>query len=382
VVVSKGAVEEAEEQENVVVSEKELMGVLGRVVEEITNGKSISRRDEVGLLRMLRRCPNIMEAAVEMRMLVAQYCTGMFSMRMINPENQNLTMNALEDLRGHLTKTYLISAWEILSRAPSEGLEGQNRSKWFSLKLDVACRLHDTKKMLDAYEEAKREVTDQHQDRLVLLASAALVGRWDEVRKLGTELAPSGELDILHAASLKDPSLVDYSSLFLLSAHVAGPDGDDSVFKGMDYHLWKAFEMKSARFRLPLGSNAVPLRPDLVPGSWISQRPFAGVPLLRTGAVAHMVNPGPVPLPLSGFAGKDEMCMLGYFDVEQGGEQVRFTEFFTLKRDQHREDYWVGKELSTMVAVAGPKAGENLVEAMIDVEFEFVEDTSSIWKAV
>eukprot|EP00871_Galdieria_phlegrea_P000383 jgi/Galph1/1345/GphlegSOOS_G6113.1 len=330
----------------------------------IANG---SREEKV--LNCLEQIEDPTTLGPELRFLIAQWCHTVYCTLTAQSSVQNL-------LRLSLVKTYLLPAWETLE-AERCSLTGEEKVRFLALKLDIACRLHQPEKMIQAYHAAVSSMSDSipSEDKLVLYASAAIMGRPDEVKRIGKQLAAK-ELEMLHTASMRESSMIDYGALYHLSVRLA------EVGRGLGFEVkyeWKAYRVIRAVYRLRKGAGVAPLRPG-VGEEWTEQECSENVQLIRTGAIAHYLNPGPVKIPITGFGGPNEMVLFGYVDVTDGTEQVRHTDFYTLKRSSKNKNLWTGKELVTMHALTGPRAGSKVAEGILDVEFTTEPDPDASWK--
>lgn len=70
------------------------------------------------------------------------------------------------------------------------------------------------------------------------------------------------------------------------------------------------------------------------------------------GAAVSYVNPGVIPIPLSGFAGEKGMVLAGFFDIDREEDTLRVSSFITLQKDSQRPLMYVGKELETVYCIS------------------------------
>ncbi|GJQ11319.1 hypothetical protein GpartN1_g3110.t1 [Galdieria partita] len=312
------------------------------------------------------------------RFLIAQWCHTVYCTLTTQSSVQELSAEEVERLRASLEKTYLQPAWNIL-KANNDSLSAEDKTRFLALQLEISCRLHDPELMIQSYNAAIAAMSDSSspQDKLVLYASAAIIGNPEEVKRVGRQLA-SKELEILHTASMRESSMIDYGALYHLSVRLA------EVGKSLGFEVkyeWKAYKVSKAFYRLRKGAGVAPLRPG-VGEEWTEQERNEDAQLIRTGAIAHYVNPGPVKIPITGFGGRHEMVLFGYVDVTDGTEQVRHTDFYTLKRNSKDASLWVGKELVTMHALTGSRAGSKVAEGILDVQLYMQPDPDASWKVL
>ncbi|KAK4524321.1 hypothetical protein GAYE_SCF03G2220 [Galdieria yellowstonensis] len=312
------------------------------------------------------------------RFLIAQWCHTVYCTLTTQSSVQEMSAEEVEGFRESLVKTYLQPAWDILNSS-KDGLSAEDNARFLALQLEVSCRLHDPDLMIQAYNAALGAMSNSSsaQDKLVLYASAAIIGNPEEVKRVGKQLA-SKELEILHTASMRESSMIDYGALYHLSVRLA------EVGKNLGFEIryeWKAYKVTKALYRLRKGAGVAPLRPE-VGEEWTEQERNEDAQLIRTGAIAHYVNPGPVKIPITGFGGRHEMVLFGYVDVTDGTEQVRHTDFYTLKRSSKDSSLWVGKELVTMHALTGSRAGSKVAEGILDVQFYTQPAPEASWKVL
>ncbi|EME29563.1 uncharacterized protein Gasu_30020 [Galdieria sulphuraria] len=319
---------------------------------------------------------HLLDAAT--RFLIAQWCHTVYCTLTTQSSVQEMSAEEVESFRTSLEKTYLQPAWDILN-TKNNSLNAEDRTRFAALQLEISCRLHSPELMIQAYNAAIGAMSDSvsPQDRLVLYASAAIIGNPEEVKRVGKQLA-SKELEILHTASMRESSMIDYGALYHLSVRLA------EVGKNLGFEIkyeWKAYKVTKAIYRLRKGAGVAPLRPG-VGEEWNEQERNEDAQLIRTGAIVHYVNPGPVKIPITGFGGRHEMVLFGYVDVTDGTEQVRHTDFYTLKRSSKDSSLWVGKELVTMHALTGARAGSKVAEGILDVQLYMQPDPEASWKVL
>jgi hypothetical protein len=423
-----------------IIDESELAGQLDASLRNIQETGNADTARERKLLKKLQSIESYEVLSAPCRFVIAQWCHTVFCTRtaaQYNPSSGKISLEQALQVREELKKTYLESAWSLLemggfdelaaeaatvSDAETRQLIRESVARSAALKLDIACRMHDPEKMRTAYNDAVRQAEKDGKsmdvnDRLVLLASAALTGRCDEVVRLGGGVGRH-ELEVLHSAALKDPSMIDYGALYLLSlkiveeqhrlekeAHDAnkspavGQENSSTASLGFVPGLaWEAYTVRKTRFRLQSkeaspsrsvvttssSSNTAPLRPGVVADKWTEQKPHAGVNLIRTGALVHYINPGAVPIPISGFGTDKEIRLFGYIDVQdqESKEQMRHMELFRLVQDAERADIWRGTETTTLFCVSGKRKGHTLATSVLDVEFEMEPDKTAIWRVL
>ncbi|KAA8498312.1 hypothetical protein FVE85_5897 [Porphyridium purpureum] len=390
--------------------EKILLKDLAECVEQLGKEERIDEKTErSNLKRMQRAEASIHTYSPATRVLVAQYCLMMFQQhaktlgeRQMQLERESAATSpgaggigvpeALESFRA----TYLESAWDILDKlnnGKSQSLElledDDMRGKLCATQLDVAFMLQDEVKIHTLYDKATKPLFASIRQAskttiMMALVTAASCGVPENVVRFG-KLLKNGELEGVHAGALEDPTRVDYAALHSLANQLRGPGASSpSVLPELGKDLeWKAYRVLSARFRASsaeMAAGAI-LRPNLVPNKLTDMSLQPGTCLLRSGAVVHLVNPGPIPLPLSGFASGPDALLFGYVDIAQTQEVLRVTNSLTMKRAPSGK-VWVGKELCSMVAIAGPRAGHKLCTVVLDVELRVEEDPSSLWRTL
>jgi hypothetical protein len=419
------------------IDEADLAAQLDASLRNIQDTGNADTARERKLLKKLQSIESYEQLSAPCRFVIAQWCHTVFCTRtaaQYNPASGKISLEQALLVREELKKTYLESAWSLLemggfdelaaeaanvSDAETRQLIRESVARSAALKLDIACRMHDAEKMHTAYNDAVRQAEKEGKsmdvnDRLVLLASAALTGRCDEVVRLGGGVGRQ-ELEILHAAALKDPSMIDYGALYLLSLKIVeeyhrlekesreadkapaesqrSPPTSAGFIPGL---AWEAYTVRTTRFRLQAKEssspklsrspqvNPVPLRPGVVADKWTEQKPHAGVNLIRTGALVHYINPGSVPIPVSGFGTETEIRLFGYIDVQdqESKEQMRHMELFRLVQDDANKDLWRGTETTTLFCVSGKRKGQTLATSMLDVEFEMEPDRTAIWRVL
>mmetsp|Transcript_9104 Transcript_9104/g.27394 ORF Transcript_9104/g.27394 Transcript_9104/m.27394 type:complete len:425 (-) Transcript_9104:142-1416(-) len=374
----KDTKEQVPESTNEIATEQ-LEELLTGTLMDMQETRSLDRNTEEEVLRTVEPVVKAGTVAPQARVLIAQYCHMLFSLRMSADQTSSLKPWEIKELREKLAMTYLNMAWNVLN-ADLSSLETSERSMTCALKLDIACRLHDPDKMQEAYDEAVRTNGKNlsTESRLVLLASACLLGDTKEIKRLGGGLQLA-ELDALHNAAIRDNSIIDYAALYGLSEQDADAGEDGPVQSLNISHLWSAYEVISVNFLCPEGTSA-PLRPDLKPGTWSRVEPPKALHLIRTGAAVSYVNPGVLPIPLSGFAGDKGLVLAGYFDLDQGDDVLRVSSFVTLQKDPQRPSMYVGKELETVYCISGQNAGMKQEEVSLDIEMEMEVDDNVLYK--
>ncbi|KAK4536328.1 hypothetical protein CDCA_CDCA08G2353 [Cyanidium caldarium] len=426
------------------VDEAELASQLDASLRNIQDTGNADTPRERKLLKRLQSIPSYENLSAPCRFVIAQWCHTVFCTRtaaQYNPASGAISLEQALEVRRELKKTYLESAWSLLEMGGFEEMAAESAhvtdaetrqviqesvSRSAALKLDVACRMHDAELMSRAYDDALRQADKSGKpldanDKLVLLASAALTGRCDEVVRLGGGVGRA-ELDVLHTAALKDPTMVDYGALYLLSLKIveeqhrlekeyrqrqeaaAEEVHPEDVPRGFTPGLaWEAYTVRNTRFRLrpkaetssdkaatsapsspSSSSQPVPLRPGVTTDKWTEQKPHAGVNLIRTGALVHYINPGAVPIPISGFGTENEVRLFGYVDVQdqENKEQMRHMDMFKLVRDADHPTMWRGTETTTLFCVSGRRKGHTLATSVLEVEFEMETDRSAIWQVL
>mmetsp|Transcript_3119 Transcript_3119/g.5486 ORF Transcript_3119/g.5486 Transcript_3119/m.5486 type:complete len:445 (-) Transcript_3119:1091-2425(-) len=388
-----------------------LMRELASYVEDLSQEKPVDSRSELAVLRKLQRLgDNIHSMHSATRVLVAQYCLHMYQYRIraaaqalsatesadVPKETRETELETYRKAESSLKSTYLESAWDVLSKLnaepPKELYEGDDMiSKLYSTQLDIAFMLQDVQKIHEWYEKAYASLSrrlDKADSREILMAllAAASCGRVDQVASLGERLT-GNELDGIHAGALEDPGRVDFSSIYTLALQLnAGGASVKQTWPQIGKELaWKAYTVKKARFQAqnPAAVDAAILRPQVKAGKYTDYAAPEGSHFVRSGSVIHFVNPGPVPLPMSGFGSDDDSLLFGYFDIVQGKEAIRVTNFLTLKRDAASKiGRWIGKELCSMIAIAGPRAGSRLSTVLLDAELYLIEDPSASYKCL
>eukprot|EP00188_Purpureofilum_apyrenoidigerum_P005242 Plantae.Rhodophyta-Purpureofilum_apyrenoidigerum.ctg6659.p1 GENE.Plantae.Rhodophyta-Purpureofilum_apyrenoidigerum.ctg6659~~Plantae.Rhodophyta-Purpureofilum_apyrenoidigerum.ctg6659.p1 ORF type:complete len:425 (-),score=89.09 Plantae.Rhodophyta-Purpureofilum_apyrenoidigerum.ctg6659:2080-3354(-) len=358
---------------------EQLEELLTTTLMDMQETRSLDRNTEEEVLRTVEPVVKSGSVAPQARVLIAQYCHMLFSLRMSAEQTSLLKPWEIKELREKLASTYLNMAWTVLSSDLSS-LEASEKSMTCALKLDIACRLHDPEKMQTAYDEAVKTNGEflSTESRLVLLASACLLGNTNEIKRLGGGLQLA-ELDALHNAAIRDNSIIDYAALYGLSDQDTEAGNDGPVQALNVTHLWSAYEVISVNFLCPEGTSA-PLRPDLKPGTWSRVEPPKALHLIRTGAAVSYVNPGVLPIPLSGFAGEKGLVLAGYFDLDQGDDILRVSSFITLQKDPKRPSMYVGKELETVYCISGQNVGSKQEEVSLDIEMEMEVDDNVLYK--
>ncbi|KAK4530150.1 hypothetical protein CCYA_CCYA03G1007 [Cyanidiococcus yangmingshanensis] len=419
------------------VDEADLAAQLDASLRNIQETGNADTTRERKLLKKLQSIESYEQLSAPCRFVIAQWCHTVFCTRtaaQYNPASGKISLEQAMLVREELKKTYLESAWSLLemggfdelaaeaanvSDAETRQLIRESVARSAALKLDIACRMHDAEKMHNAYNDAVLQAEKDGKpidvnDRLVLLASAALTGRCDEVVRLGGGVGRQ-ELEVLHSAALKDPSMIDYGALYLLSLKIVEEHhrlekesrdaskspaetqaASTSTIGFVPGLAWEAYTVRTTRFRLQSkespssksGSaglaNPVPLRPGVVADKWTEQKPHAGVNLIRTGALVHYINPGAVPIPVSGFGTEKEIRLFGYIDVQDqdSKEQMRHMELFRLIQDNTNPNLWRGTETTTLFCVSGKRKGQTLATSILDVEFEMEPDRAAIWRVL
>lgn len=215
------------------------------------------------------------------RFLIAQWCHTVYCTLTTQSSVQEMSAEEIESLRASLVKSYLQPAWDMLD-VNSNRLSAEDNTRFRSLQLEISCRLHNPQLMMEAYNAANVALSNSgsSQDKLVLYASAAIIGNPEEVKRVGKQLAAK-ELEILHTASIRESSMIDYGALYHLSVRLA------EVGKNLGFEIkyeWKAYKVMKAMYRLRKGAGIAPLRPG-VGEEWTEQERNEDAHLIRTGLI-------------------------------------------------------------------------------------------------
>ena len=251
----------------------------------------------------------------------------------------------LDTYRGENATLRMEATKTLSGRVGVEDVPEALRLAVVSLALEIAARRQDPVSMGKAATYASKLTNLSPRDKAFALMDATHGGAWAEAIRWARELDGSKVFRAFHQAALGDPEIFDYSVLLDLAAPKAGLP---SLAAPLERR-----EVKNLRLRLKSAQGPEPQTKALQAafgGAWQSSGPLA-TPLLRLGAGAHWLKPGPRPIPLAGAATTEGYELRGYLDLPTGGQR---TEALSLWQDPARPGTWTGRLTAAQPTAEGP----------------------------
>jgi hypothetical protein len=275
------------------------------------------------------------------RVMAAQWMLVYFTIK-------TLSSASVEDFAKRMKEQEQVmpTCWKMLNFEPSD-LEEEKALDL--LRLDVATRLKDPKRLVPSFERImRRRQALTEEEVVVAFTCAPVLGRWSAMRSLGDRLMTMGhKLEDFHTASMHRPDIPDYEVLYKLAKDEA-KSGDARL---EDLH-WGSLTIESVEIRLRAvecadRAKAERLAREFDPTNskeWRVVPLEQGSRLLRVGAMAQMIALSTVPIPMVGPASPTRMRLLGYAVMDAAGSvKVRQTESYTLESSSKEPNLWVGE---------------------------------------
>eukprot|EP00735_Rhodelphis_limneticus_P007074 TRINITY_DN19570_c0_g1::TRINITY_DN19570_c0_g1_i1::g.24611::m.24611 TRINITY_DN19570_c0_g1::TRINITY_DN19570_c0_g1_i1::g.24611 ORF type:complete len:446 (-),score=125.82 TRINITY_DN19570_c0_g1_i1:320-1624(-) len=321
--------------------------------------------------------------------LIAQWMHVLYTARTASTKDSRSGEERLKILQEN--RNCIETAWSLLSMKPEQisELDEDQVHMLDALLLDVACRLKDTEKMNQSLDRilmpaGGKDFKDLQLEELVsAFCTAPLLGRWDNMVMLGDALSQKQAhvLEMFHAGSMKDQNMLDYAVLYRLSKEQAMNPHGEPAFEWMTYEVTD-FRIRFRDAQSDDSAHLEELRSQLPTDLWQPVQTYKGLHLLRLGAVVHWVNPGALPLALSGLAFKDHYILAGYLEMAEDTGKVRHSETFDLRPDPKREGYWIGTDTIKQEKVEGNVPGIAEHTIIFDIELKITKDETGVWKVL
>jgi len=112
------------------------------------------------------------------------------------------------------------TTWKLLNLGQDKFTENAEYKNSLLLRLDIATRLHDAKRLVPCYNELMKFQSEfQDEEMVVAFTIAPVLGRWKDVFNLGNKLKENNRqpLEVFHQASIARPDIPDYEVLYEMS---------------------------------------------------------------------------------------------------------------------------------------------------------------------